>query len=165
MTKREREVTEISEIIEILDKCKVLHLGLVDKDQPYIVPMNYGYTMEDGKLTLILHGATKGYKLEVMRENPKVCFEMECDVQPFEGKVACQYGVCYSSVMGKGTAEIVEDVEEKKQALSVLMKTQTGKEFTFNDRMISIVSIIKIHVSEYTAKRRPMPEGLQYLTE
>lgn len=161
MTKREREVTDRNEIIKILDKCKVVHIGLIDGDWPYIVPMNYGYTMEDGKLTLYLHSAAQGYKLDVMQVNRKLSFEMECDVVPFEGQVACQYGTCYSSIIGRGTAEIVENAEEKKQAMSIFMKTQTGKDFTFNDRMVSIVSVIRIHVTEYTAKRRPLPEGLR----
>ena len=47
------------------------------------------------------------------------------------------------------------NVEEKKAGLSILMKTQTGKDFTFDDRMVSIVSVIKIDVAEYTAKERP----------
>lgn len=158
MTKREREVTDINEIIRYLDAAKVLHLGLVDGDEPYVVPMNYGYTMEEGKLTLYLHGATRGRKLDVMRANPKVFFSLECDLQPFEGTVACKYGLAYASVMGRGIATIVEDVEEKKKGLSVLMKTQTGKDFTFEDRLTTIVSVIRIDVLEFTAKRRPMPQ-------
>ena len=158
MTKREREVTDINEIIRYLDAAKVLHLGLVDGDEPYVVPMNYGYTMEEGKLTLYLHGATRGRKLDVMRANPKVFFSLECDLQPFEGTVACKYGLAYASVMGRGIATIVEDVEEKKKGLSILMKTQTGKEFTFEDRLTTIVSVIRIDVLEFTAKRRPMPQ-------
>lgn len=157
MTRRELEVKDRDEIIRILDKCKVLHLGLVDGDEPYVVAMNYGYTLEDEKLTLYLHAATAGYKLDLIRANPKVFFEMDCDVMPFEGKVACQYGTSYSSIMGRGRAEIVEDVEEKKQILSVFMKSQTGQDFTFQDKLVSIVSVIKIQVSEYTAKCRPLP--------
>ncbi len=158
MTRRERQVFDINEIIKILDKSKVLHLGLVDGDEPYVVPMNYGYTMENEKLTLWLHGATKGRKLDVMRANPKVFFSMECDLQPFEGEVACKYGLGYSSLMGKGTAEIIEDVEEKMKALTYLMKTQTGNDFEFNEKLVSVVSIIKIDVFEYTAKHRPVPQ-------
>lgn len=158
MTRRERQVTDINEIIKILDKSKVVHLGMVDGDEPYVVPMNYGYTMEDGKLTLYLHGANRGRKLDLIRANPKVFFEMCCDIVPFEGEVACKYGITYASVMGRGIAEIVEDVEEKKFALSALMKTQTGKDFEFEDKMTSIVSVIKINTVEYTAKHRPMPK-------
>ena len=157
MTKRERQVTDREEILKILDKCKILHLGLVDGDEPYVVPMNYGYVMEGEQLTLYMHGATKGYKLDLMRKNPKVFFEMECDVQGFEGEIACQYGTVYQSIMGRGRAEIVEDVERKKEMLTLFMKSQTGRDFTFTDIMVSAVTLVKIDISEYTAKRRPMP--------
>lgn len=158
MTRREREVTDINEIIKILDTAKVAHIGLVDGDEPYVVPMNYGYTMENGKLTIYLHGAKRGRKIDVIRANPKVFFEAECNIIPFEGDIACRYGIAYESIMGKGLAVIVEDVEEKKKALSLLMKTQTGKDFEFEEKMTAFVSIIRIDVSEYTAKYRPMPQ-------
>lgn len=158
MTRRERQITDINEIIKILDKSKVLHLGLVDGDEPYVVPMNYGYTLTDGKLTVYLHGAKRGRKIDVIRANPKVFIEMECDIEPFEGEIACKYGITYASLMGKGIAEIVEDVEEKKAALSLLMKTQTGKDFEFEDKMTAFVSIIRIDVEEFTAKHRPSPK-------
>ena len=161
MTKRERQVTDPQQILEILDKGKVLHLGLCVDNEPYVVPMNYGYTMEDGKLVIYLHSAVRGKKLDMIRANPKVFFEIDCDRKPFEGVLPCQYGLVYSSIMGKGMARIVEDVEEKKKAMSVLMKTQTGKDFTFEDRLVSIVAVIRIDVSEYTAKHRPLPEKMR----
>ena len=161
MTRREREVTDIEQIKGFLDRGMIIHLGLCDGDQPYVVPMNYGYTMEDGKLTLYMHGATKGYKYEVIEKNPKVSFSIECDVQPFPGEVACQYGTTYSSVMGKGVVEVLTDVEEKEKALTIFMKTQTGKDFEFNEKMVSIVNVLKINVDEFTAKQRPLPAAMQ----
>jgi len=161
ITRREREVTDIEEIIGILDRAKIVHVGMIDGNRPYVVPMNYGYTLEDGKLTLYLHGAKEGRKLDILRENPDVFIEIDTDIVPFEGHTACHYGICYSSVMGEGTAEIVEDSEGKKEALSILMKTQTGKDFEFTDRMASIVTIIKIHVDDFTAKKRPLPANKQ----
>lgn len=161
MTRRERQVTDINEIIKILDNSKVLHLGLVDGDEPYVVPMNYGYTFEDGKLTIWLHGARQGRKIDVMRANPKVFFEMEYGITPFEGDVACKYGITYSSLMGRGVANIIDDIEEKKSALTFLMKTQTGKDFQFDDRMAEVVGVIRIDVIEFTAKCRPLPKELR----
>lgn len=158
MTRRERQVTDMGEIINILDKSKVLHLGLVDGDEPYVVPMNYGYEFVDDTLIIYLHGARRGRKLDLIRKNSKVFYELDCDIVPFEGEVACKYGITYSSVMGRGEAFLVEDVEEKKHALSVLMKTQTGKDFTFDDKLVSVVSIIKIVTKEYTAKQRKQSE-------
>lgn len=161
MTRRERQVTDIGEILKILDNSKVLHLGLVDGDEPYVVPMNYGYTYENDKLTIWLHCARQGRKLDVMRVNPKVFFEMEYGITPFEGEVACKYGITYSSIMGRGVATIIEDVETKKIALSSLMKVQTGKIFEFEDKMAEVVGVVRIDVIEFTAKHRPLPKELR----
>ena len=163
MTRRELEVTDPAVIRHILDESKVLHLGLVDDGMPYIVPMNYGCKWEADKLTLYLHSASRGYKLDVIAKNPVCCFEMECGLEPFEGKIACQYGVSYYSLMGRGRAVIVEDVGEKMEATSILMKTQTGKDFEFSERLVSIVSVIRIDVSDYTAKHRPSPAALRQM--
>ena len=161
LTKRECLVTDPEQIRHILDSGKVLHLGLSVNDEPYVVPMNYGYALEDGKLVVYLHSAVRGKKLEMVQTNPKVFFSIDCDRMPFEGRVPCQYGMVYSSIMGRGIASIVEDVEEKKQAMTLLMKTQTGKDFTFKDRLVTIVTVIRIDVSEYTAKHRPLPEAMR----
>lgn len=158
MTRREQQITDINEIKEILEKSKVVHVGMVDGDEPYVVPMNYGHVFEDGKLTLYLHGAVRGRKIDVLKANPKVFFEMCCDITPFEGEVACKYGTTYASIMGRGVATIVEDVEEKKSALTRLMKTQTGKNFTFEDKLTTVVSVIRIDTLEFTAKKRPFPK-------
>ena len=164
MTRREMEITDQSRILEILDKSKIVHIGLVDGDEPYVIPMNYGYEMDDaGNLILYLHGAPKGRKIDVMRVNPKVSFAMECDVTQFGGEMACQHGTAYSSIMGRGEADIIEDVEEKKEKLSLLMKTQVGKEYAFDDRLISIVSVIRIRVLDYTAKCRVMPPNARVI--
>ena len=161
MTKREREVTDIEEILKMLDTCKIVHVGLCDGDQPYVVPLNYGYTYKDDQLTLYMHGALKGYKYDLIEKNPKASFEMECAVNPFPGKTACQYGTSYECVMGKGTISLVESPQEKMEALSIFMKTQTGKDFEFNERLVSIVNVMKFTVTEFSAKRRPLPEGMQ----
>ena len=161
MTKREFEITDQAQILQILETGKVRHLGLAVDNEPYVVPMNYGYIVEDGKLVLYLHSAVRGKKLDMMKTNPKVFFELDCDWEPFEGEKPCQYGLAYSSIMGRGTARIVEDVEEKMQAMTALMKTQTQKDFEFNERLVSIVAVIRIDVTEYTAKHRPIPERLR----
>ena len=161
MRRRERKVEDTKEIKRILDESKYLQLGLCDKDQPYVVPMNYGYVYEEGRLTFYLHGATEGYKYELIAKNPKVAFALECGVEPFEGKVACQYGMIYSSIMGKGMAHLITDVEEKKRALTLLMKAQTGKDFAFNEDLVSIVNVIRIDVTEFEAKSRPLPPAMQ----
>ena len=161
MTKREYQVTDEGQIRAILDAAKVLRLGLAVDNVPYIYPMNYGYTLEKGELKLYLHSAVKGNKLELLRKNPNVCFELDCDLQPFEGRVACQYGLAYSAISGRAKAVLVEDVEEKMEAMSILMKTQTGGDFQFSERLVSIVAVIRLDVTEFNAKHRPIPENLR----
>ena len=161
MTKRERQITDEAKIQEILDAAKVLRLGLAVDNEPYVVPMNYGCARKEGKLVLYLHSAVRGKKLDMIRANPRVFFELDCDLTPFEGDKPCQYGLAYSSVMGRGKATIVEDVQEKMDAMTVLMKTQTGKDFSFDERLVSIVAVIRIDVEEYTAKHRPLPEKIR----
>ncbi len=157
MTRREREITDIADIIKILDTAKIAHIGLVDDGMPYVVPLNYGYTLQDKKLSLYIHGATEGRKLDIMRKKPDVFVEIDCDVVPFEGDIACRYGTSYSSIMAEGTAHILENIDEKREGLKVLMKTQTGKDFDFTDKMLNVVSVVRIDVTEYTAKHRPAP--------
>ncbi len=160
MTRRELQITEREEIVDILDRAKVVHVSMVDGDESYVVPMNYGYTMDgEGKLSLYLHGATKGRKLDVMRANPRVFVEMSCDLEPFSGDVACRYGLAYKSLMGRGTAVFVEDPEAKMEALQILMKTQTGREgFAFDEKLAKVVAVVRIDIAEYTAKKRPLPK-------
>ena len=167
MTRRELEVTDQIEIQRILDTCKYLHLALVDEGMPYVVTLNYGYTnnVDDGHLILYLHGATTGRKLDIIMKNPVCSFTMECNVVPFAGRVACQYGMSYECIMGTGRITIIEDPAERNQALQSIMKTQTCRdEFIFDDRMIFIVSLMRVDVTELTAKKRPLPEEKNNIT-
>lgn len=159
MTRRELQLTDRADILHILNTAQILHLGLCDDGEPYVVPMNYGYEMtDDGRLFLYVHGAVQGKKLDIMRKNPRIFVEMECDIAPFTGDVACRYGMSYRSLMGRGTAVFVDDPQEKMHALSVLMKTQTGEDFTFTEPLACIVAIVRLEIDEYTAKHRPTPK-------
>lgn len=156
MRRKDREVTAIDEILQIVDKAKVLHLGLFDGEYPYVVPLHYGYEYADGTLVFYLHSAKEGHKLNLIRENPNVCVELECDVELVSGgEVPCKYGASYASVIGRGHAETVPDEQEKIKGLSLLMLNQTGREFAFSGEMAASVEVIKVTVPEFTAKSRP----------
>ena len=132
MRRKDRQITDIEAIRAILDKAKVLHLAMIDGARPYVVPMNYGYALADGRLTLYLHGAKEGRKLDVLQQNDRVAFVLETDVSPVSGgDIPCKYGEAYASVMGEGTAVLLDDPVQKIEALQILMKTQTGREVAF----------------------------------
>ena len=163
MSRREKEITGYEEIKYILDNGRVVHLGLSDDGIPYVVPMNYGYCFENEKPVLFVHGALKGRKLDIIRKNPACCAQIECDVSLFSGKVACLYGCTYCSFTGFGKAKILDAPDEKMKALSLLMKTQSGKDFEFNEKLVSVVSVIRIDIEEYSAKYRPVPEDREII--
>lgn len=154
MIRKDREITDINEILKIIDKCKVMRIGFCEDNEAYIVPMNFGYTYENDRLTFYFHGALKGRKYEIMKKNNRVGFEMDCDIVPYEGKLPCQYGTEFSSIIGSGKAEMINDPAEKIEAVKILMKTQTGKDFEFNEKLVSVIHVFKVTASEFACKRR-----------
>jgi len=153
MRRKDREVTDINEILKIVDKAKILHLGLFDDEYPYIVPLHYGYEYKDGNLIFYMHCAKEGHKLDLIRNNHNVCVELECDVELISGEdIPCKYGSTFASVIGKGHSEILEDEQEKITGLKLLMKNQTGRDFEIDERMANTVGVIKVTVHSFTAK-------------
>lgn len=155
MRRKDREVTDTAAIRAILDKAQVVHLAMIDGDRPYVVPLHYGYTLEDVRLTLYLHSAKEGRKLDVLRQNDRVAFVLETDLAPISGgDIPCKYGAAYASVMGEGRATILTDPVEKTDALTMLMKTQTGRNFYITEAMTDTVAVLRIDVEAFTAKAR-----------
>jgi len=155
--RKDRMVTDIRQITDTVDRAKILHLGLLDGEFPYVVPLHYGYQYDSSsdKFTFYMHSAKDGHKLDLIRNNPNVCVQINTDVELASGgDVPCAYGSYFSSVIGQGKAVLVEDAEEKKKALDLLMKNQTGRSFEFNEKMIASVAVIKVEVGEYTCKAR-----------
>ena len=160
MRRKDREVTQIGEILQIVEKAKILHMGLHDDAWPYVVPLHYGYeyAAERNELVFYMHGAKEGHKLDLIQKDPHVCIELECDIELISGgDVPCKYGSSYASVIGRGQAAVVEDVQEKIKGLRLLMKNQTGRDFEMDEVMAAAVAVIRVTVSEFTAKSRPKP--------
>ena len=155
MRRKDREVTDMGRIIAILDQARIVHLGLIDGEAPYVVPLHYGYTLEDGKLTFFMHGATEGRKIDVLKANDNVFVEIDMDEELIPSDVACDYAAHFLSLMAEGKATLVEDLDEKIRGLKVLMKTQTGRDFDIPEPMAKGTAVIRVDVSEFTAKGRP----------
>lgn len=150
MRRHEKEITDISEIEEILQKGQVCHIGLSNDGQPYVVPMNYGY--RDGYL--YLHSASEGQKVDMARKNPKICFEVDIDGEVYSsGPESCNWSCKYRSVIGTGRVEFTEKAEEKAEALNVMMEHYSGKTFEFSPQAISRVLIWKVKVDRITGKK------------
>lgn len=157
MRRKDREVTGRSEILQTVSQAKILRLGLFDGGYPYVVPLHFGYEWPEEGLIFYLHSALEGHKLDLIRGNPRVCIELEGGVELVSGgDVPCRYGAAYSSVICRGRAEIVRDEREKIKGLTLLMQNQTGRTFAIDEKMAASVAVIKVTVSEVTAKARSL---------
>lgn len=155
MRRKDREITAIEDLEEIVKSCRVCRLGLWDGHEPYVLPLNFGYERTDAGWVFYFHSAKEGRKLDILRDYPAVALEMDGGHALREGAVACEYGYAYFSAMGVGRAELVEDIDEKQHALSLIMLHQTGKVFDFTPGMTEAVAVIKVTVQRLTGKRCP----------
>ena len=155
MRRKDREITDMQQILSIVDRCKILRLGLFDMDYPYVVPLHYGYEYSENRLVFYMHSAKEGHKLELIADNPRVCVELDGDAELISGgEVPCMYGSSFASVIGRGVAEIVTDEKEKIKGLSLLMKHQKGRDFAITAEMAYTVAVIRVTLNKFTAKAR-----------
>ena len=149
MRRSEKEITDKAEVEEIIRKSLVCRLAMVDGQTPYMVPLCFGY--QDN--TLYLHSAREGKKLELLKTNPNVCFEFDVDTELQKGKSACDWGMSYRSVIGFGEASLVEDVEDKRHALDIIMHQYAEGDFSYTDAALKSTAVIKVDISAMTGKR------------
>lgn len=154
MRRKEREITDEKQLEMVLHNCKVCRVAMQDEQGLYIVPLNFGYEYECGKLHLFFHSAKEGRKVNAFQKNAKVAFEMDCAHQLIEGETACQYSYQFQSIVGTGCIFLVEDKQQQKKALSLLMKHMTQKEFVFEDNMLNAVFVYELEVHEFTGKQK-----------
>lgn len=162
MRRADREVTDASAIAGIVAACRIVRVSYVDAEGLTIVPMNFGYEFEnDGTLTLYLHSAPVGRKLDAIRAASNalaVAFEMETDCAVVEGRTPCNWSEAFKSVIGNGTASIVTDLAEARHGLQLLMAHQAGADHVeFTGRQVSSVTVWKIEADRLTAKIHDMP--------
>ena len=155
MRRADREIREVSEILKIVDGCQVCRLGLADEDSVYIVPLSFGYSWRNGKLTLYFHGAREGRKMELIRRNGKASFEMDLCGRLVEGENGCQYSVCYQSVMGEGRIEIVKEPAQKELCLRHIMAHYTDRtDLEFSPRTVERTCVLRLETDWLSAKAR-----------
>lgn len=153
MRRQDRRITDPAVIRMVLDKCRTLHLGLVEDGRAYIVPLNYGWTEENGRYILYAHSAAEGRKIDLIRGGADVGFEMETGVEYFDADTACGWGNRYESIIGEGRATLLSTPEEKRQALTAIMAHYSARrDYTFEDTMVDLVQVIKIDVTALSCK-------------
>ena len=160
MRRKDREIIDINEKINVIKKCKVCRIGLSENNFPYIIPLNYGFNFENDILTLYFHSAPEGKKLDIIKKNNNACFEIDCDNKLIESGGACNYGYAFKSVIGFGKIFILDSFEEKTFGLNMLMKHQTEKEtaYSFSEDQVNNVCVYKMVVDEFSGKQKEFPQ-------
>lgn len=149
MRRNEREIQERDGIDAVIRDCRICRVGLCDGAEPYVVPLCFGY---DGK-SLYFHGAPEGRKLDVLRKNSRVCFEFDIIDELVKTESGCGWSMKYRSVIGAGRAEIVEDLEEKRHGLDVLMSQYSDRSFSFGENSVRRVCVIKVAIDSISGKQ------------
>jgi len=150
MRRKEKEIAEREVLEEILHKAPVCHLAMSDKDQPYVVPLNFGY--HDN--ALYFHCAQEGRKLDILKRNNRVCFEVDVDHELVHGVSACEWGMKGRSVVGIGKACLIDDAVGKQQALDIIMKHYGAHEpFSYKGKGFEKALIIKVEIESMSGKK------------
>jgi len=151
MRRKDKEIVDEKVMVSIIEKAMVCRVGMCWQDEPYVIPMNFGYRDN----YIYLHSAGEGRKLDMLRKNNKVCMEFDTDVELIQSQEACKTDVKYKSILIFGTAVIVKDITEKKRALDIIMHHyyhHSLAAFHYPEDALEKTVIIKVKVNQMTGK-------------
>jgi len=150
MRRSDKEIADKAEIESILLKCNICRLGLLKNGKPHIIPVNYGYSEN----ALYIHSSDKGEKIELIRSNNNVCFEIEYMPELVKAEIACDWTTRFKSIIGAGKIDIINDEKGKIKGLDILMKSNGyDKEATYKAGLLARMVILKLKIESLTAKK------------
>ena len=158
MRRKDREITDRNEIVELLGRAKTCRIAFAIDNEPYLVPLSYGY--DPAADALIVHTAREGKKIDCIEANPRVCFEVEGIVEVKEGdEKACSWGVRFESIIGFGAIAEITDPAEKARACICLAQQQAGRPmaWTFDEKAIAGTRVWRLDIESVTGKRSFKP--------
>ncbi|MDR3557848.1 MAG: pyridoxamine 5'-phosphate oxidase family protein [Syntrophobacteraceae bacterium] len=149
MRRKDREITERAEIEEIISSAKIMHLALADRDVPFLVPLHFAF---DGQ-AIYFHSARDGAKIEMLKRNNLVCFEISDHSGVVESRLACDFETVHRTVIGLGRAHFVEDDAEKVRALDLIVAQFTEKKFTYPPNRLDATMVVRIDIDSVKGKK------------
>jgi nitroimidazol reductase NimA-like FMN-containing flavoprotein (pyridoxamine 5'-phosphate oxidase superfamily) len=150
MRRKDKEIRDREIIEQVLSGSDVCRIALIDGNRPYIVPLNYGY---DGT-ALYFHSASAGKKIEILKQNNKVCFEIEYQNEIIRNEIPCEWSAKYRSLIGYGTIDFITGHEEKMKRLDLIMahygKTDVN---VYKENSIENIIILKLSIEKISGKQ------------
>jgi nitroimidazol reductase NimA-like FMN-containing flavoprotein (pyridoxamine 5'-phosphate oxidase superfamily) len=155
MRRKDREIVDKESLRAILENADACRLAFARGDMPYIVTMNFGFEWEGAFPVLYFHSAREGRKLEMMRANPRVCFELDVDHELTRGPAPCDWGMKYASLVGYGELRELADEGERKSGLDLVMsKYGWNGEADYRAGPVMATAVLRLDVDELSGKRR-----------
>jgi uncharacterized protein len=152
MRKKEKAITERELINRIIDQSQICHLACCLDNQPYVIPISFGY---DGN-TIYFHTARAGKKNEIFLKNPQVCLGFESTVNLItDQENACGWTFDFQSVIATGEIEEIKQPDLKKYGLNQIMLHYSGRNWKMPEREISKTKIWGVKLKTITGKRSP----------
>jgi nitroimidazol reductase NimA-like FMN-containing flavoprotein (pyridoxamine 5'-phosphate oxidase superfamily) len=149
MQRKDKQINDIAVINDILSSATVCRLGLCEANQPYVVPLCFGY--KDN--ALYFHCARQGKKLDILKKNKNVCFEVDIDCEIIKAGRPCDWGMKYKSVIGFGKAVFIEDIKSKCEALDIIMQQFSEVKFEYPEEAVKNTTIMKVEIESMTGKQ------------
>ena len=159
MRRKDREVTDFETILGIIDECDIIRIGLADGYFPYIVPLNFAYTVSDDRIEFYVHGAMSGRKFELMNKYKKCSFEMDIPLKMDCVAEKKSVTMRYKSVMGTANITFLKGEEKQNAVENIIMnRYEETRNFDYNRKMIAVTAVAKLTVIDLTAKINPLAE-------
>lgn len=172
MRRADREVLEASQIADILEHSQVVHVSYEDGEGQTVIPVHFAYEYRPeapnrydrdgrgrrGTVVLYMHSAREGRKMDAIAAADNalpVAFEMECDQVIYAGRTPCASATAFRSIVGTGTAMLIEEPAEKTRVLDMLTNRLVGQPFD-RPEAARAVAVWKIESDSFTAKHHPM---------
>ncbi|HVN58693.1 MAG TPA: pyridoxamine 5'-phosphate oxidase family protein [Bacteroidales bacterium] len=153
MRRTERRITDPDLVSSIFESADVCRIGFADGNVPYIVTMNFGYDPA-GTGRLYFHCATEGRKMDMMKINNLVCFQLDTGHLLYGGDKACGWGMRYKSIVGYGNLSVVSDQEEKLRGLNLLMDHYGAKGiYNYDEKNLARTSVLRLDITEISGKQ------------
>ncbi len=155
MRRKDREVSNFDGIVAILERSSVVRIAMNDGDAPYILPMNFGYTVSDRGLTLFMHSAAEGKKIDIIKACPDVGFEADSFGEIITGKSPCDWSASFESVIGKGKIELADNELDKREGLDAIMRHYgyVGAP-EYSEAMLKHTCVLRLTVEDISGKKR-----------
>ncbi len=152
MRRSDRAMSEIGDIIALINKCDTLRLGFADEGEAYIVPLSFGFEEHDGEFVFYVHGAKDGRRHSLAHSNARVCVELDLCL----GYAELSKGALtadYKSFIGYGEISTVTG-DEAVHGLELICRHCGFDTMPCARKVVDATCVEKIVVREYTAKQR-----------